>query len=73
MIYLARKKNLLAAPFYIKETENVKNKENPILKKLINGNYLEDFLANCILQLLVNRANYFKNLTIADSSIIYKR
>lgn len=66
---IAIKKNLIIVFLHIKKTKNIE-KKNLTLKNLINCGYQEDSLPNCVLQLLIKRANYYKNLTIANCAII---
>lgn len=58
------------ASLHMKKAEIVKNKENLILKEVINRSYQKDYLLNYILELAANRANYFQNLTIIDCTIV---
>ena len=59
----AVKKNLVTVLLVIKGEENL---DDLTLKQLIDYNYEKDLLPNRVLQLLANRTNYFKDLTIAD-------
>lgn len=56
-------KNLVAALLVIKGEENP---DDPTLEQLINRGYKQDFLPQRVLHLLNNRANHFKNFTIAN-------
>lgn len=60
-------KDLIAAPLHIKEIKKL------LLEELIDHGYQEDPLPNHVLQLLVDKANYSKDLTIADCTIINSR
>ena len=57
------KKDLIAAPLII---EGEENPNDLTLEQLIDHGYEQDPLPNRVLQLLANKANYFKDLTIAN-------
>ena len=57
------KKDLVAAPLIIEGEENL---DDLTLEQLIDCGYGQDPLPKQVLQLLVDGANYFKDLTIAD-------
>ena len=59
----AMKKDFVATPLVI---EGEGNRDNLTLKQFIDRDYEEDLLPNRVLQLLVNGANYSKNLMIVD-------
>lgn len=60
-------KDFIAAPLHMDEIKN------PLLEEFIDRGYQEDPLPNRLLQLLVDGANYFKYLTIADCTVINGR
>lgn len=43
------------------------------MKECIDCRYQENLLLNCVLQLLTNKTNYFKDFIIADYDIINDR
>ena len=57
------KKDFVVAPLILKGEENL---DDPTLEQLINHGYEQDPLPNRILQLLADKANYSKDLTIVD-------
>ena len=57
------KKDLVTAPLVIEGEENL---DDLTLEQLIDHGYKQDSLPNRVLQLLADKANYFKDLTIAD-------
>ena len=57
------KKDLVATPLVIEEEENL---DDFTLEQLIDRGYKQDSLTNRVFQLLADRANYSKDLTIAD-------
>ena len=66
----AVKKNLVAALLVIKREENL---EDLTLEQLIDYGYEQNPLLNQVLQLLTNRVDYSKNLTIANCININSR
>ena len=61
------KKDLVAVPLIIEGEENL---DDLTLKQLIDRGYKQDPLPNGVLQLLANKADYSKDLTIADCAKI---
>lgn len=64
---LILEKKLVSAPLNMEETKNL------LLEKFIARSYQEGSLSNHVLQLLVHKANYSKNLTLAECTIINGR